>query len=139
MTELYDRLHLITLDRDQHLSTCGYWYLVQSRCRAHTAFARRESLVHWLEERGLKLTKPLPDHGTHSVQEIEGAYRVSAHLSYDEFFSLLGDRTRTMSNGDYTLAIITSDADGLRTVHHLNPNCRDRPTFNHAESRAIFG
>lgn len=37
--------------------------------------------------------------------------------------------------GQYTLAIITIDPDGLRTVHTLNPNCRDRPVFDWAASR----
>jgi hypothetical protein len=70
---------------------------------------------------------------------MEGTYHHVMHLSYDTFYALQGERTRSLSNGDYTLAIITTDEDGTRTVNDLNPNCRDRKVFDYAESRALMG
>jgi hypothetical protein len=137
--ETIEKLHLVTLDPEGHEKTCDYWYLVQTSCFAHTAFNRRESLIQWLQERGLSLTKELPQHGTFSVQDITGSYRRQMHTSYDEFYALQGARTRTLSNGDWTLAIITTDGDGLKTVHTLNPNCHDRQVFDYRESRALHG
>ena len=136
---LHANLHLITCDQDHHDRTCGYWYIVQSGAMANCAFSRRESFMQFLSERGLELTEELPSHTERSFQSIAGSYRTQMHGSYDEFFALSGTRTRTLSNGQYTVAIITQDDDGIRTVHTLNPNCRDRPVFDYAESRALHG
>jgi hypothetical protein len=135
----FDKLTVISLDQQGHERTCNYWYLVQNQHGPHTAFEKREHLLAWLERLGLTLEGELPPHGTHGWLTVTGAYRAKSHLSYDEFFALEGDRTRTLSNGRYTLGIITRDEDGLRTLHTLNPNCRDRPEFDHAESRALVG
>lgn len=133
-------LWLITLDPEGHKRTCDYWYLVHvNSISSHTAFNRRESLLQYLRERGLELTEPLPEHMTYSSQRLKGEYREEMHTSYDEFFNLIGERTRTLSNGDYTLAIVTHDLDGLKTVHTLNPNCHDRPVFDYRESRGKQG
>lgn len=136
---LHANLHLTTCDQNHHDRTCGYWYIVQSGAMSNCAFSRRESFLQFLNERGLELTKELPNHTEPSFQSITGSYRTQMHGSYDEFFALRGIRTRTMSNAQYTLAIITTDDDGIRTVHTLNPNCRDRPVFDYAESRALHG
>lgn len=137
---LHDNLHLCTLNEDAHSRTCGYWYLIRKGgCTPHTAFANRTHLLRWLEERGLSLTEEMPAHGESSWQSIKGTYKSEMHGSYDKFFALRGYRTRELSNGQYTLAIITTDEDGVRTVHTLNPNCRDRPVFDYFESRALFG
>lgn len=134
------KLYLCTLNPEWNKKTCDYWYTVEVECSTpHTAFNRRESLLQYLQERGLELTEPLPEHGTSSGQWLKGEYREEMHWSYDEFFALRGIRTRALSNGDYTLAIITTDEDGLRTVHTLNPNCHDRPVFNYFESRGLLG
>lgn len=139
MRQTYSDLHLITLDMEGHLKTCDYWYLVRTPWFAHTAFNRRESLLQYLAERGLELTSELPEHGKPSTQDLRGSYRTEMHGSYDEFYALNGVRSRTLSNGDWTLAIITTDEDGIKTVHVLNPNCRDRPVYDHRESRATMG
>lgn len=139
MIEQFNSLSLVTLDPEWNKKTCDYWYLIQNSSSAHTAFNRRESLMQYLEERGLELTEELPAHGKHSSQRIKGSYRKLAHMSYDEFYALQGRRTRTLSNGDYVLAIITDDPDGIKTVHTLNPNCRDRQVFDYRESRATMG
>lgn len=135
----YTNMYVATLTPEQHAKTCNYWYTVQANAFAHVAFTQASSLMLWLEERGLELTAPLAAKGESSWQPIKGSYRDVAHMSYDEFYALQGKRTRAMSNGDYTLAIITDDADGLKTVHTLNPNCHDRPVFDHAETRAMRG
>lgn len=139
MRENIEKLHLVTLNPEGHEKTCDYWYLVRTACFAHTAFNRRESLLQWLQERGLQLTQPLPEHGKFSTQDLAGTYRRETHMSYDEFYALKGYRTRTLSNGDWVLAIVTDDPDGVKTVHTLNPNCRDRQVFDYRESRAMHG
>ena len=95
--------------------------------------------MRWLEERGLSVPDPMPEHTTHGVLPICGTYRQRMHITCAEFDLLIGQRTRTLSNGEWTLAIITTDSDNLRTVHTLNPNVRDRPVFDYAESRATYG
>jgi hypothetical protein len=136
---LYDRIDVISLTPEMHARTCGYWYLVQSRCTPHTAFAEEAHLLAWLAARGLTLAQPLPAKGEYSCQRASGSYRTEMHGSYDAFFALDGERVRVLSNGQYTLGIITKDDDDVRTEHFLNVNCRDRPTFDYAESRALFG
>ncbi len=131
---------LITLDEQGNKRTCNYWYLIQTGGgTAHKAFTQRSSLLKWAEERGISIPEVLPEHGTFSTHRIDGTYREEMHMSYDKFFALDGTRTRTLSNGDYTLAIITDDADGIKTVHTLNPNCHDRPVFDYTESRKLIG
>ncbi|MBF7012555.1 hypothetical protein QUC32_23180 [Novosphingobium resinovorum] len=137
-TQTYDRLHVACLTKDQHRQTCGYWYTVTSNSTPHTAFRTPAALLRWLEDRGLSLASPLPeDCGVHASISIDGAYRTASHMSYDEFYRTGGFHTRLMDNARYTRAIISEDADGLRTVHHLNCNCRERPAYGHEESRQL--
>ena len=133
-------LWLCCLTPEQHERTCNYWYTVTTfGSTPHTAFTRRQALLNWLQERGLELSSELPEvRGTFASQRIIGTYRTETHLSYDEFFALKGERTRDLSNGDYTLAIITTGEDGIKTVHTLNPNCHDRPVFDYRTSRDIY-
>jgi hypothetical protein len=138
MKETFDAMHLVTLEYEAHKRTCGYWYLIQNHASAHTAFARRESLMTWLAERGLSLSADLPEHGIWSCQRINGKYSTESHLDYNAVMARPGVETRAMSNGQYTLAII-DEVDGVRCVHTLNPNCKRRPVFDYAESRAIYG
>lgn len=135
----FKNLSLITCDERIHATTCNYWYLIRSGgSTPHTAFTTRAALLRWLEERGLHLTAALPEHGAHSWQPLLGSYRRRYLWSYDEFFALKGERTRSLSNGDWTLAILTPDEHGEITESLLNPNCRDRPVFDYAESCAIY-
>lgn len=135
----YRNLQVCSLTPDQKRNTCGYWYTVTDSCTAHTAFARRESLMQWLEERGLSLTEPLPEQGTFGFQKIKGEYARQLEGSYDAFYALPAIiETRTLDNGEYTLARITEE-NGVRTVHVLNCNNRHRPKFDYAESRAMGG
>jgi hypothetical protein len=137
--QTYDRLFVCSLDQTAHAKTCGYWYTVSSRATACTAFAKKESLIKWAEDRGLTLPDNLPDPGTFSGHPIEGAFRVSLEMDPAAFYALDGQHVRVMDNGEYTLGIITLDDDGLRTVHKLNVNVRDRMTFPYNESRELVG
>ena len=130
----YGSLSLCTLTPESHARTCNYWFTVTTGASAHTAFNSRKGLERWLEERGLKMTAELPARGVGSCQRIEGSYRETSWMSYDDFFALEKSAkvvTKALSNGDYTLAYITEDEDGVRNVHHLNPNMRRRVVYDH--------
>lgn len=143
-TQPYKNLSWCSLTQEQHAKTCGYWYTVMSSGTSHTAFATRESFLSWAGRLGLTVDAAvIPLAGTHGYGAIGGEYRRASHIGthadgdplsayvggYDEFFALRGERIRCMDNADVTLGIITVDDDGVRTLHHLNCNMRDRPVF----------
>ena len=104
--------------------------------RPAAAFTNRSALLRWLESVGLSLTAELPEHGVHSYQKLTGSYSTDMHFDMVAFFNLPGhQRVPTMSNGDYTLGIITEE-NGHRTVHTLNPNVKGRPVFDYQSTRA---
>lgn len=140
MTQTHTNFWVITLTPEQHATTCNYWYLVQTYGgTSHIAFTKRSSLENWAHERGLTLPT-LPAEGTHSSQQMPGAYRTKMHSSYDEFFGIeKALEVRVLSNARWTLGLVTTDEDGIRTVHSLNPNCKHRPEFDYHECRAMFG
>lgn len=139
--EKYDGLMVCSLTPEWNKRTCNYWYTVTSHATSHTAFNQLSSLHKWMDERGLTLKSELPPHGEHGVVWIVGEYRRQAHMSYDEFYNLpnVVVESKTLSNGDYVRARITQDLDGIRTVHTLNPNCRQREVFNYNECRIAQG
>lgn len=140
MPGTYSNLYLITLDSEQHGRTCNYWYLVRAHGHTpHTSFTERRHLLAWMEDRGLALTAEMPEHGEWSGQNLSGRYNKRMHWDYSTFAHVEGKHTRTLSNGEYTLGILTRDADGIVTEHYLNPNCRLRPVFDYTESRALYG
>lgn len=129
----HERLYVARLDQTSHKQTCGYWYTVECGSFAHTAFVTRAGLDRYLAERGLTLAGSLDEVPSHC--RINGAYRTNSHLYTAETFpQIVGERTRTLSNGDWVEAIISLDPDGLRTVHTLNPNVKDRKVFDYRES-----
>jgi len=136
----HDKLYLITLNRDGHLKTCNYWYLIQSDCMAHTAFTHRAHMLKWLEERNLKLTEDMPDHGVWSCQPIAGEYIENRNTyGLEQFHDLPAIiTTRAVDNGEYTMLKITDD-NGIRTEHVLNCNCKERPHYDYFESREMVG
>lgn len=133
----YSSLHATALTPEMHERTCGYWYTVTNGAMAHTAFATRAGLDRWLRERNLKLAVELPsEHGLWGTTRIVGGYRERSHMIEAEFYAV--DPvviTPVLSNGDYTLGLIDEDANGLRTVHHLNPNVRTRLVFDYKRTR----
>jgi hypothetical protein len=141
MTRIHSNLHLAVLTEEQHKRTCNYWFVIT--CQGpHTAFSSVEGLKNWMQERGLALSQPLTEAGTHSTQFLVGSYGERAHMTPEEVFEFDHGlepvvTTRTLSNGDYTLAKITEE-DGIRVVHTLNPNVRNRTVFNYRESSNII-
>ncbi|WP_372395283.1 hypothetical protein ABMY26_06655 (plasmid) [Azospirillum sp. HJ39] len=138
-TENHHGLHLCALNEEQHGRTCDYWYTVTTHgFTPHTAFRRKAALIRWLDERGLTVDGDIPEPGTWGYFKITGTYRTAMHWSYDEFFGLQGEETKVLSNGRYTLGIITTDDDGVKVVHNLNPNCRHRPEFDYRTCEIDF-
>jgi hypothetical protein len=145
----YSNLVATTLTREAHEHTCGYWFTVTTGAMAHTAFRTRDGLDQWLNERGLSLESDLPEAGTFGTTRVAGEYRAVWHgefLSDDprdgmgegDFYSLKPVAvTATLSNGDYTLALITEEG-GMRVVNTLNPNVRTRVVLDyHAAAHAM--
>lgn len=143
MTQAYrrtlDNLHLTCVDQKHH-DRCSYWFLVSAGSMSHKAFRTIEALEQWLEKLNLKLEHPLVDYQYGDIRSIRivGTYRTALHRSYDEFYSLEGPRIREVDNGDYTLGIISTEDDGLRTINVLNPNNHDRPMFRYRESQVLI-
>jgi hypothetical protein len=140
--QVYASLWATSLTPEFHEKTCGYWFIVTNGAAAHTAFATRAGLDRWISERGLALKDELADAGTVSNARITGTYRTVMHGEFspsedDPYRMTEGDwpppdpvlATAVMSNGQYTLGLITED-DGVRTVHTLNPNVRTRLIFD---------
>jgi hypothetical protein len=141
-TMKYASMQVTALTPEFHERTCGYWYTVTTYgATSHTAFATKAALLRWLEERGLQLDGVLPEtvgefatmpvigeyyeksHGEHASTEDE-PYRM---IAGDEFYALRPVVvTVDLSNGRYTLALITEDDAGVRTVHTINPNVKTR-------------
>lgn len=136
-TEHARKLHLCSLTAEQRSRTCGYWYVVTADGFSHTAFRTRSALLRWMELRGLAPTAEIPESGEWSAQWLTGEYRHTAHMEARALDYLEGTRTRTLSNGDWVEAVIVTDSDGVRNVHTLNPNVRERRTFDYRESQAI--
>lgn len=117
-----------------------YTYLVHHRAWSHTAFVSLNSLLRWADERGLILPESVTDDRGDSIQTgaIHGQYRAASHMDTSAFYALDGDLTRVLSNGDYTLGVLTVDENNIVTVHHLNPNVKDRPVFDYITSRKLY-
>ena len=136
MLEKYDNLYAAVITKEQHEKTCNYWYLVDNSATAHTAFTTKHGFMRWLNERNLKLTKPLTEPGVFSSQKITGSYQTESHMDKQYFDNGLQPvlLTKTLSNGDYVVAKITEDSEKIRTVHTLNPNVKERYVFNYQEA-----
>lgn len=135
MLETYSNLQVQTLTPEMHAKTCGYWYVVTNSHGPHTAFETYAGLCRFMEERGLNLAAELPKAGTYWNVAINGTYRRQSHMDYNEFFGLDAVLdTKAMDNGDYTLARVTLDDDGIRTIHVMNPNARFRTIYNYSDA-----
>lgn len=136
MRSTHRDLWVTRLNEESHRRTCGYWYVVTEGNFSHTAFANREGLDRWMRERGLSPAGSLDE--VPSSCRIQGEYRTEMHMEADALDGLQGEMTRTLSNGDYVTAIVTTDDDGIRTVHTLNPNVRTRTVYDYSESRKMM-
>lgn len=137
----YGSIAIASLNKYQRERTCGgYWYLVYSGVQSHTAFRKRSNLLKWLELRNLTINGELPQQGERSYLSVGGEYRHAMHMNYQKFYGLLGkcEQSREMSNGDWTLSLLTRDDDDIVTVNYLNPNCR-RQVFDRRESNELVG
>jgi hypothetical protein len=150
MNTHYANMYATALTEEQHERTCNYWYTVTCGATAHTAFTTHRGLERWLEERGLTLDGEMPEtRGEWATMRVIGEYRHQSHGEFspteaDPYRMVAGDEmgaivpvvtTAAMSNGDYTLALIDEDGDGVRTVHTLNPNVKTRIVYDHAATR----
>lgn len=139
-TRTYDHLWLISLDAEQHARTCNYWYLVQAfGGTPHKAFTHKASLMQWLQERGLAVSRDIPNPGQHSVHQILGRYREAMHMPRDTFDAIEGKPAIVLSNAEYTTAKLARDADGVMTVHYLNCNVPDREVHHYQATRERIG
>ena len=130
---IYGNLYATAITPEHHERTCNYWFTVTSGATAHTAFTTRKGLDRWLDERGLSLENDLPEAGTFGTSKVLGEYREESHgeMSEGDFYDLAPVLvTSEMSNGRYTLALITEE-EGIRTVHTLNPNVKTRIEFRY--------
>lgn len=135
----YDRLSVRLLTPEQHEKSCNYWYVVESRMTAHTAFNKRANLLAWLSLRGLEIEGLLPPQGEFAWLNVNGIYRRALHTDPAVFDQISGIETRIMDNAKYTLGRITEDLDGIRTVHLLNINVNSRVEFDYEESQRLTG
>lgn len=140
--EHYKKMYATALTPEFHERTCNYWYTITNGAISHTAFTTKRGLERWLEERGLELDGEMPaTRGEFATMRVIGEYYAASHGEFsptddDQYRMVAGDEffalkpiviTATMSNGRYTLALIT-ETDGVRTVHTLNPNVKSRIT-----------
>lgn len=61
---------LCVFNAESHARSCNYWYAVQHRAMAHTAFTTEAQLLAWLAANELKLTRPLTQPGDPSFQTL---------------------------------------------------------------------
>lgn len=126
-TVKYSNMQVTALTPEWHERTCNYWYTVTCGATAHTAFTTRRGLDRWMTERGLRLDGKLPEAtGEFATMRVIGEYYRASHMDEAEFYAVRPVViTAAMSNARYTLALI-DEADGVRTVHTLNPNVKTR-------------
>ncbi|MEB3023055.1 MULTISPECIES: hypothetical protein [Mycolicibacter] len=124
----FDAMYVTALSPEMHERTCGYWYTVTNRAVAHTAFRTAEELYQWLAERGLELASPLPDLGEGGASiPVIGRYRSVMDRDWHRFDQLDPILvTEVTDNAERTPAKITQDCDGVRVVHFMNVNYRER-------------
>lgn len=118
----YKDLYLACLTSEMHEGTCGYWFTVRTDGGSlpHTAFRTRAALLHWMGERNLCLSAPLPVRvGQYQWQRLLGSYRVA--LWPGPVTTLPGFATRVVNNGQYTEARIERDQKDVVTIHIPHP------------------
>jgi hypothetical protein len=138
MERQHCNLYVSHLTPEMASRTCGpYYYTVTDMSMAHIAFCTKEHLDLWMAERGLSLKSDISKSGSGS--EIKGHYYTDCTMNAVDLLAMPGIRTRRCSNGQYTLCVITEDADGNKIEHYANPNCKDRVIYDYRESRNMIG
>lgn len=130
-------LDVSCLDEQRRARTMGYWYCVTSYSTPETAFRTRAALMQWLDLYGLEIDGgEVPQEGRTGWLKIKGQYRETSHLDRAAWEAVAGVPIMGLSNGDFTEFRLAPDPDGTICGHHLNPNIRDRPRFDHREAWA---
>lgn len=142
-TQAFSKLLVTQLPPQDRGRYGDYTYIVTNGAMSHTAFNTRKGLLRWMTERGLTFGgRELPEsENMFALLPIPETYYAVSHgdrnpdetactilpMVEDEAWGKLEPVviTAAMSNGRYTLALITED-DGVRTVHTLNPNVKTR-------------
>lgn len=127
-SEVYNDMVCYHYDEQRAKQTAGpYQYVIQNKGMSYVAFCNLSSMMMWMEERGLSLDKMID---VNSWVNVQGKHREVAHMETVANFNLRGGRrSMIMSNGDWTECVINDD-DGIRTIHYLNVNVRDRKVFD---------
>lgn len=137
-THTVEPRHLLSLDPEGRARTCSYWYVAQTfGCGPLTAFRTRAALMRWLDMFGLAVTGgEIPPEGEFRALQITGSYRVASYMDRAAFGAISGETVIWLDNARYTLAKLTKDADGIRTLHHLNCNV-ERPEMHWEQARDL--
>lgn len=144
MIQEYSGMWLCCLPDKKPVGCGPYYYTVTTYgATAHTAFRTHAALLTWLRVRGLKTAEPTtsPEFDKQVTMRIVGTYRTHMHGDKEEFDSLLSSSANledlnVMSNGDYTLGFVTEE-EGIRVIHYLNPNVRERQVYAHSTCRML--
>lgn len=131
-------LSVACLTAEQRARTCGYWYCVSDHGTAQTAFRTRFAFLQWLGDRNLEIDGELPPEGVHGFFTIKGTFRTAMHMDREIFDHIDGKSRLQVSNGEYTLATLAPDPDGIVCEHVLNPNVKDRPTYDYREAQRLI-
>ena len=136
-TRMHNHLCLVTMN-EQLNKRRGHWFAVQSQAHSHVAFTTCDALTQWLEERAIALTQVIPEMGTFSYQMLIGPYKTCHWRCLDGFDSLKAhaQEVRVLTNGTYTLCLITKDDAGITVVNSLDPTVPGRKIFDIQESAA---
>ncbi len=138
-TRVHTDFVLVTIN-EQLKRRRGHWYAIQSQTHSHVAFTTCDELTLWLEERAITLTQGIPERGTFSYQMLIGAYKTCHWRCLDGFDSLKShaQETRVLTNGTYTLGLITKDDAGITVVNSLDPTVPGRKIFDIQESASRY-
>lgn len=151
----YDRLRLTEID--------GFYIIkavlpMSKPCRGTkevlvAEIATKEGLMLWLEERGLELTEELTKKRKAKTQDIKGEYKTRMYRSAGSVFDegdswqkirqikkhetkwiKLLSKSASKRGEEYTLGLVKTDEEGIKTVHYIGPACF-RPIFDFENTR----
>lgn len=128
-----DKLRLNCLTPKQREQTCSYWYTLVSNSSPFTAFRTRAQLDRFFNLYELEPEGEIPaEYGTFATMAVRGIYREISHASLSDM-PTEGQRIFHLSNAQYTLGIVTRDADGP-ILNYVRP-AGERPIYHYAYAR----